>query len=548
MEARRWHAQYPAGMRPDIDLAPDETLKALIERSIDEHANRPVVTCGDEALSYAQLGRYSFALAAHLHRVGLRKGDRVALMLGNGLAFPIALTAVLRGGLIAVPVNPMYTARELEHQLRDAGVRAIVMTEALHLQHAAVLEAAGVEQALLVPPSGLMHAIQSSPSAQDTRRQAAVSLVSVLAAQEDIAVLATASVEPEHPALLQYTGGTTGLSKGAVLTHRAMSAGLLQSRSWVTLAVDTSDFSVVAPLPLYHIYPLQMLLLTISLGGVMRLVANARDTAAVIVEMKRAPFRVFIGVNTLFNSLVNDPGLASVRFDKTQLVIGAGASVQKAVSMRWKAVGGPAITEAYGLTETSPAATFNPVGHSGDIGIAVPSTDVRVVDDEGNSVPDGSPGELWIKGPQLFSGYWRREEETRKAMTDDGFFRTGDIVVADAEGNMKIVDRKKDMILVSGFNVYPNEIEAVVALHEGVLECACIGESDDKSGEVPHLYLVRKRPELSSEEVELHCRENLAAYKVPRHITFVEALPKSTVGKILRRELRALAARTSADA
>lgn len=548
MEARRWHALYPAGMRAAIDLPPDETLKALIERSIDEHPGKHAVRCGDEVLSYAQLGRYSFALAAHLHRVGLRKGDRVALMLGNGLAFPITLAAVLRSGLIAVPVNPMYTARELEHQLRDAGVRAIVLTEALHLQHAAVLEAAGVEQALLVPPSELMRAIQNSPPAQDSGLQAAVSLVSVLAAEEDIAVLDMAAVEPEHPALLQYTGGTTGLSKGAVLTHRSMSAGLLQSKSWVTLAVDASDFSVVAPLPLYHIYPLQMLLLTLSLGGVMRLVANARDTTAVIAEMKREPFRVFIGVNTLFNSLVNDPELPSVRFEKTQLVIGAGASVQKAVSMRWKAAGGPAITEAYGLTETSPAATFNPVGHSGDIGIAVPSTDVRVVDDEGHPVPDGTPGELWIKGPQLFSGYWQRDEETRKSMTDDGFFRTGDIVVADAEGNMKIVDRKKDMILVSGFNVYPNEIEAVVALHDGVLECACIGEPDEKSGEVPHLYLVARRPELKRKDIELHCRENLAAYKVPKHITFVEALPKSTVGKILRRELRAMAARTASGA
>jgi long-chain acyl-CoA synthetase len=327
-----------------------------------------------------------------------------------------------------------------------------------------------------------------------------------------------------------------------------MSAGVLQSLSWVSLAVDVSDFSLVAPLPLYHIYPLQMLLITVRVGGSMRLVANPRDPALVIAEMKRAPFRVFIGVNTLFNALVNAPALQTVEFEQTQLVIGAGASVQQAVSQRWEASGGPAITEAYGLTETSPAATFNPIGHSGDIGVPVPSTDVRVVDDDGRLVPDGTPGELLIKGPQLFSGYWHREDETRRAMTEDGFFRTGDVVVADAIGNMRIVDRKKDMILVSGFNVYPNEIEGVVALLEGVLECACIGEPDEKSGEVPHLFVVAKHSGLRKQDVELHCRANLAAYKVPRHVSFIDALPKSTVGKILRRELRTAVSLPAAEA
>ncbi|MBN3787155.1 AMP-binding protein [Burkholderia sp. Ac-20353] len=538
METRHWHAKYPPGMRATIDLAADETLARLLERSFPEFRERPAVIIGDERLSYAQLDEYSRSLAAHFQRAGLCKGDRVALLLGNCMAFPIVLAAALRSGLIAVPVNPLYTARELDHQLRDACVRAIVLVDSSYIKHGPLIEAAGVAQSLTVPASGLLRAIETAPVIGHDAIQPTLPLAEVLAQKAPEGADAV-SVHPEDPALLQYTGGTTGLSKGAILTHRAMSAGILQSMSWFTLAVDTAELSVVAPLPLYHIYPLQMLLLTLRLGGVMRLVANPRDTSTVIAEMKRAPFGVFIGVNTLFNSLVQDSELQSVEFDGTRLVIGAGASVQQAVSQRWSVAGAPPITEAYGLTETSPAATFNPVGHSGDIGIPVPSTDVRVVNDEGHVVPHGTPGELLIKGPQLFSGYWKREDETRKVMTDDGFFRTGDIVVADATGNMRIVDRKKDMILVSGFNVYPNEIEAVVALHEGVLECACVGEPDEKSGEVPHLYLVPKQPDLSPQDIEQHCRANLAAYKVPKYVTFVDALPKSTVGKILRRELRA---------
>ncbi|RQS66006.1 long-chain fatty acid--CoA ligase [Burkholderia sp. Bp8963] len=537
MEARHWHVKYPPGMPVTIDLAADETLARLLERSFSAFREQPAVLIGDERLSYAQLDQYSRSLATHLQRAGLRKGDRVALLLGNCVAFPVVLAAALRSGLIAVPVNPLYTARELDHQLRDASVRAIVLVDSLYIKHRPLIEAAGVALSLTLPASGLLRAIETAPVIGHSAMQATVPLAEVLA-QEVLEVADAVSVYPEDPALLQYTGGTTGLSKGAILTHRAMSAGILQSMSWFTLAVDAAELSVVAPLPLYHIYPLHMLLLMLRLGGVMRLVANPRDTSTVIAEMKRAPFGVFIGVNTLFNSLVQDSALQSVEFDRTRLVVGAGASVQRAVAECWSVAGAPPITEAYGLTETSPAATFNPVGHSGDIGIPLPSTDVRVINDEGQVVPDGTPGELLIKGPQLFSGYWKREEETRKVMTDDGFFRTGDIVVADATGNMRIVDRKKDMILVSGFNVYPNEIEAVVALHEGVLECACVGEPDEKSGEVPHLYLVPKKPDLRPQDIEQHCRANLAAYKVPKYVTFVDALPKSTVGKILRRELR----------
>jgi len=536
MEHRRWHAAYPPGLATEIELPPGETLAAMLERSIANFAQRTAVTAGAESLSYAELGALSGRLAAHLARAGLRQGDRVALMLPNGLAFPIAMTAILRSGLVGVPVNPLYTPRELLHQLADAGVRCIVLAESLREALEGVILEAGVEQILTAPAAGLMAAIAAEGGAADDPKQ--VMPLATAIAQAGDTPAPTVQIATADPAFLQYTGGTTGLSKGAVLTHRSVGAGVLQSLSWMRLAVDTRAWSVVAPLPLYHIYPLQVSLITFQLGGVMRLVANPRDPGAVIAEMKRAPFLVFIGVNTLFNALVNAPELSTVDFSGTGLVIGAGASIQQAVSQRWHAAGGPPITEAYGLTETSPSATFNPPGRNGSIGIPVPSTDARVVDDDGRPVADGTPGELLLKGPQLFAGYWKREEETRKALTEEGFFRTGDVVVADASGAMTIVDRKKDMILVSGFNVYPNEIEAVVAMHEGVVECACVGQPDARSGEAPHLFVVARSEALTAGEVEAHCRANLAGYKVPRQISFLQALPKSTVGKILRRELR----------
>jgi long-chain acyl-CoA synthetase len=536
MEQRRWHAAYPLGLAMDIDLPPKETLATMIERSIAAFPDRIAVTAAGESLSYSDLGMLSSRLGAHFARTGLRQGDRVALMLPNGLAFPIAMAAILRSGLIGVPVNPAYTPRELAHQLSDAGVRCIVLAEALCEALEGVILEAGVEQIVTAPSDHILSAIAGEEATVAELKQV-TSIAAAIAQAREFSGPIT-NIEPGDAAFLQYTGGTTGVSKGAVLTHRSMSAGVLQSLSWLSVAVDTREWSVVAPLPLYHIYPLQMLLITLKLGGVMRLIANPRDPAAVIGEMRRAPFLVLIGVNTLFNALVNSPELSTVDFGGTGLVIGAGASIQEAVSRRWHAAGGLPITEAYGLTETSPSATFNPPGRNGSIGIPVPSTDARVVDDDGRPVSDGTAGELLLKGPQLFAGYWKREEETRKAMTEDGFFRTGDMVVADASGAMTIVDRKKDMILVSGFNVYPNEIEAVVAMHEGVVECACIGQPDPRSGEAPHLFVVRRSETLTTEAVESHCRANLAGYKVPRQITFLQALPKSTVGKILRRELR----------
>ena len=537
MERRRWHAAYPPELAIDIDLPPDETLATVIECSIRDYADRPAVIVRDESLTYSQLGELSNRLASHFDTFGLRQGDRVALMMPNSLAFVIAMAAILRRGLIGVPVNPLYTPRELAHQLTDAGVRCIVLAEPLREALEGVIFEAGVEQILTASATGLQHAIAADQAGAASLSGPVVPLAAAITRASDDPLPAV-KIAAADPAFLQYTGGTTGLSKGAVLTHRSFGAGMLQSISWLRLAVDIRQWSVLAPLPLYHIYPLQIALITLRLGGVLRLVANPRDTGSVIAEMKRGPFLVFIGVNTLFNALVNDPELPTVDFTGTGLVIGAGASIQLAVSRRWQAAGGPPITEAYGLTETSPSATFNPPGRNGSIGIPVPSTDARIVDDDGQPVPDGTPGELLLKGPQLFAGYWKRDEESRKSFTEDGFFRTGDVVVSDATGAMTIVDRKKDMILVSGFNVYPNEIEAVVAMHDGVLECACIGCPDERSGEAPHLFVVRRTDALTEAQVEAHCRTNLAGYKVPRRITFLEALPKSTVGKILRRELR----------
>jgi long-chain acyl-CoA synthetase len=345
-------------------------------------------------------------------------------------------------------------------------------------------------------------------------------------------------VRPSDISFLQYTGGTTGVSKGACLTHRSELASVLQMQSWLRLILDLENLELITPLPLYHIYPLGMALMALASGAHNRLVVNPRDIKALCDELQRAPFDMLIGVNTLFNAMVASPELSKVDFSRCRLAVGAGASIQAAVAKKWVEAGGPPITEAYGLTETSPSVSFNAPGRNGTIGAPVPSTDVLIVDDAGQPVPLGTPGELLIKGPQVFAGYWNREEETRKAFTADGWFKTGDVVTMDAQGLMYIVDRKKDMILVSGFNVYPNEIEGVVAMHPDVLECACIGVPDERSAEAPHVFVVRRSPGLVAEQLEAHCRKLLAPYKVPRHITFVEALPKSAVGKILRKELR----------
>jgi len=548
MEHRLWHASYPAGLPHDVLLGEHETLVTLLERAFTKHAARTAVTCAGESLTFAQVEHASALVARSLQAAGLKRGDRVALLLHNNLVYPVALAAILRAGMVGVTMNPLYTARELAYQLADSGASALVAAEPFMGLVNEILGQTQVRYVLTVPmrdvkPSLFATAGQADAAgASDGAR--IVSLRDAMSALAD-ADFTGEQVAPSDLAFLQYTGGTTGVSKGACLTHRSVLASTLQMRSWLALALDIDNFEIVTPLPLYHIFPLGTTLTALACGAHNRLVVNPRDAEGLCAELKRAPFDMLVGVNTMFNAMVTSPAIAGIDFSRCNVVIGAGASIQEAVAAKWVKAGGPPITEAYGLTETSPSATFNALGRNGTIGAPVPSTDVLIVDDAGEPVPLGTPGELLIKGPQVFAGYWNREEETRRSFTQDGWFRTGDIVTMDSQGLMYVVDRKKDMILVSGFNVYPNEIEGVVALHPDVLECACVGVPDERSAEAPHLFVVRRAPGLQAEELEAHCRKLLAAYKVPRHITFLDALPKSAVGKILRKELRPNAVATA---
>ena len=541
MEHRLWHAAYPAGLPRDVILDEQETLVTLLERAFTKHAARTAVTCAGESLTFAQVEHASALVARALQAAGLQRGDRVALLLHNNLIYPVALAAILRAGMVGVTMNPLYTARELAYQLADSGASALVAAEPFMGVVTEVLGQTQVRYVMTVPMQEVKQALFATASdasatvLSDGPR--VVSLRDATAALPD-ADFASEQMRPSDLAFLQYTGGTTGVSKGACLTHRSVLASSLQMRSWLGLALDIDNFEIVTPLPLYHIFPLGTTLTALASGAHNRLVVNPRDAQALCAELKRAPFDMLIGVNTMFNAMVTLPELSGIDFSRCNVVIGAGASIQAAVAAKWVAAGGPPITEAYGLTETSPSVTCNAPVRNGTSGAPVPSTDVLIVDDAGDPVPLGTPGELLIKGPQVFAGYWNREDETRRSFTQDGWFRTGDIVTMDAKGLMYIVDRKKDMILVSGFNVYPNEIEGVVAMHPDVLECACVGVPDERSAEAPHLFVVRRVPGLGAEELEAHCRKLLAAYKVPRHITFLESLPKSAVGKILRKELR----------
>jgi len=542
MEHRLWHASYPEGLPHDVILEEHETLVTLLERAFAKHAARTAVTCAGESLTFAQVEHASALLARSLQAAGLKRGDRVALLLHNNLIYPVALAAILRAGMVGVTMNPLYTARELQYQLADSGSSALLAAEPFMGLVNEILDQTQLRYVMTVPMKEVKQALFATGGKADAaaarQGRQVVSLRDATSSLAD-ADFTSERVSPSDLAFLQYTGGTTGVSKGACLTHRSVLASSLQMRSWLTLALDIDNFEIVTPLPLYHIFPLGTTLTSLASGAHNRLVVNPRDAQGLCAELERAPFDMLIGVNTMFNAMVTLPELADIDFSRCNVVIGAGASIQAAVAAKWVEAGGPPITEAYGLTETSPSATFNASGRNGSIGAPVPSTDVMIVDDAGEPVPLGTPGELLIKGPQVFAGYWNREDETRRSFTPDGWFKTGDIVTMDAQGLMYIVDRKKDMILVSGFNVYPNEIEGVVAMHPGVLECACIGVPDERSAEVPHLFVVRRAPGLQAEELEGHCRKLLAAYKVPRHITFLEALPKSAVGKILRKELRA---------
>ncbi len=556
MTDRIWLKHYSPGVPADIDADQYPSLVALMEESLQKFADRPACSFLGQELSYRELDRLSQVFGAYLQGLGLSKGERVAIMLPNVLQYPVAVIAILRAGFTIVNVNPLYTARELEHQLKDAGAKAIVILE----NFAAVLEkclaATPVKHIVLcamgdqlgwlkgalvnyvvrhkkklVPPFSLPGAVRfNAAMAQGSR-----------------STLKKVQLKPDDVAALQYTGGTTGVAKGAVLLQRNLVANLLQSDAWFQPALKKmapgEQLTLVCALPLYHIFAFTVdLMLSLRSGGKLILIPNPRDLPAVLKELSKHRIHVFPAVNTLFNALANHPDFKQVDWSHLLVSAGGGAAVQSAVAKLWFEKTGCAICEGYGLSETSPVATSNPVTateYSGTIGVPISSTWVKLLDDDGQEVPPGQAGEIAIKGPQVMAGYWQRPDETAKVMTPDGYFKTGDIGTMDERGYFRIVDRKKDMILVSGFNVYPTELEEVVAQLAGVLECACVGMPDEKTGEAVKLVIVKRDPNLSEAQVRAHCKENLTAYKQPKVIEFRTELPKTPVGKILRRELRA---------
>ena len=543
-----WLKEYPDRVSAEIDINTYTSFVEILEKSLAQHGHLIAFECMGARLSFAQLDTLTKNFASYLTvTLGLVKGDRVAIMLPNLLQYPVAMFGIMRAGLVAVNVNPLYTARELEYQLQDSGARAIVLLDALCQAHHPVLARAGLKAVITTPMAGLGifpeslddMAPMEAASADATTGLNVIELRTALAKGSQLPFTRVVLTHADN-ALLQYTGGTTGLSKGAQLTQGNITANVLQVGPWMLDPSNGTEECFITMLPLYHIMALTACcLVSVSLGSKNVLFPNPRDMEGNIAELRKHRFTVMLGVNTLFTGLLNTPAFAELDFSALKLTIGAGAAVQQLVAERWKKLTGNDLSEAYGLTETSPGATFSPTFKwDGTIGVPLPSTIVSLRDDDNREVSLGSPGELCIKGPQVMRGYWNKPKETADAFTPDGYFKTGDIGIMNERGYFKLVDRKKDMILVSGFNVYPTEIEAVVSLHEGVLECACVGVPDEKSGEVPKVYIVRKDPGLDIKAIEGHCRMHLAGYKLPKHFEFRDALPKSNVGKILRRALR----------
>jgi len=552
---RIWLRSYPPGVPAEIRLDEFASLRAVLERSCERFADLPAFTCMGRTLSYSRVDELSRDFASWLQNAaGLAKGARLAIMMPNLLQYPIALFGALRAGLVVVNCNPLYTPRELEHQLVDSGADAIVILEnfAHTLQQVAARTALrrvvttqvgdllGLPRSLLVnaavkhvkrmvPPWSLPDTVSFNAALAEGRRHA----------------LSEPPLSLDDLAFLQYTGGTTGVSKGAMLTHGNIVANLEQVAAWICGGLEEGREVVITALPLYHIFALTGgCLLNLRIGAHNVLITNPRDLPAFVKELGRHPFSTIAGVNTLFNALMNTPGFSTLDFSRLKVTLGGGMAVQRAVAERWKSVTGKPLLEAYGLTETSPGACINPLVEgmefNGTAGLPIPSTIVTIRDDDGRTLPLGDTGEICIAGPQVMKGYWKRPDETAKAMTADGAFRTGDIGLMTPEGFVKIVDRKKDMILVSGFNVYPNEVEDVIAMLPGVREVCAVPAPDERSGETVRVVIVRKDPALTKEQVIEHCRKNLTGYKVPHIVEFWNELPKSNVGKVLRREVRAL--------
>lgn len=546
-----WLKHYESHVPHEIEPK-FENLIALMENAFEKYKDRQAFACMGKSLTFRDMDKLSKEMAAYLQTVlGLQKGDRVAIMMPNILQYPIALLGALRAGLVVVNVNPLYTARELEHQLNDSQSTAIIIVENFAHVLQEVISNTQVKKVVVTglgDQLGLLKGNLVNFVVRHVKKMVppwqlpgAVTFNRALA-EGSVETLRKPAVRADDLAFLQYTGGTTGVSKGAMLSHRNMTTNIAQASVWIEELLQAPDNIIMTPLPLYHIFSLTANLFTFMNAGALGvLITNPRDLDGFIKEMKNYPFTAFTGVNTLFNGLVNHPGFREVDFSSLRVTLGGGMAVTKTVADQWKAITGCTLTQAYGLTETSPAATINPFNiesFNGSIGLPISSTEVSIRSDEGAGVSPGDAGEIWIRGPQVMQGYWKREEETRKVITEDGWFKSGDIGVMDHDGFITIVDRKKDMILVSGFNVYPNEIDDVVSGHPGILEAAAVGVPDEKSGEAVKLYVVKKDDNLTEDSVIAYCRDNLTGYKVPKHVEFREDLPKTNVGKILRRELR----------
>jgi len=550
-----WLKQYPAGVPAEVktDLYP--SLVALLEESFRKYRDLPAYRFMGRVVTFGQVDDSSRALAAYLQSLGLARGDRIAIMMPNVPQYPVAVAAILRAGYVVVNVNPLYTPRELEHQLKDSGAKAIVIIENFAHVLQKVFDAVPTKKVILasmgdmlgfikgklvnhvvrnvkkmVPAFTLPGAVRFNDALRDGKRK----------------TLTEPKIGPDDIAVLQYTGGTTGVSKGAVLLHKNLVGNLLQAEAWYQPALKKippgEQIVTVCALPLYHIFGFNTnMMLAMKMGGCNILIANPRDISATLKELAQNRFHSLPAVNTLFNALANHPDFDKVDWSHLMLSVGGGMAVQQATARLWLEKTGCPICEGYGLSETSPSATCNPVdstAYSGNIGLPMPGTDIRLLDDDGNEVALGTPGEIAIKGPQVMAGYWQRPDETAKVMTADGYFRTGDIGVMDERGYFRIVDRKKDMILVSGFNVYPNEVEDVITQMAGVLECAAVGIPDAKAGEAVKVVIVKKDPAITEADIRAFCEANLTGYKRPKLVEFRTELPKTPVGKILRRELR----------
>jgi long-chain acyl-CoA synthetase len=550
-----WLASYPQGVPAEIDSTQYRSLVHLMEEAFQRYAARNAYACMGKTMTYGELDRLSRNLAAWLQSRGLAPGARVALMMPNVLQYPVAIAAVLRAGYTVVNVNPLYTPRELQHQLNDSGAEAIIILENFATTLEQVQSATKVRHILVAAMGDLLGGVKGALVnfvVRNVKKMVpAFSLPNAAPFKRALAEGAGMALQPvelrhEDIAFLQYTGGTTGVSKGAALTHRNVIANVLQNEAWAQPALArppaVEQLTIVCALPLYHIFALTACCLFGTRAGAMNLlIPNPRDIPGFIKELAKYKVNMFPAVNTLYNGLLNNPDFAKLDFSGYKICNGGGMAVQKVVNDKWRAITGVSIIEGYGLSETSPVATCNPGNldeFNGTIGLPLPSTEVAILDDNNQPVPLGQPGEIAIRGPQVMAGYWQRPEETAKVMTAEGFFKSGDIGTMDERGFVRIVDRKKDMILVSGFNVYPNEVEGVVAAHPGVLECACIGVPDAQSGEVVKLFVVRRDPALTAEQLLDYCRHELTGYKRPKYIEFRTELPKTNVGKILRRELR----------